>query len=99
MLRRDQLREPSASISNSELTAPAYDAGRESFVSVYISQACAVASAISGLLVLSECISKRPSTLNLRWVILVSALWGVIAWGVFRLAVWIAQDARTSSEE
>jgi hypothetical protein len=61
--------------------------------------ACAVASTLAGLLVLLVTVSRRSVTMDLTRVILISALWGVIAWGVFRLAVWIAQGTKKSSDE
>jgi hypothetical protein len=72
---------------------------RANFYVTVSRMACALAGTLAGLLVLLVTVSRRSITLDLTRVILVSVLWGVIAWGVFRLAVWIAQGIKKSSDE
>jgi hypothetical protein len=62
-------------------------------------KACAIGGTLAGLLVLLVTVSRRPAMPYLPRVILVSVLWGFLAWGVFRLAVWIAQGTKNGAEE
>jgi hypothetical protein len=58
--------------------------------------ACVVGGTLAGLLVLLVAVSKRqPFTHD----ILVSVFWGFIAWGIFRLAVWIGKGAKKTAIE
>jgi hypothetical protein len=62
-------------------------------------KACAVGGTLAGLLVLLVAVSKRQPLLDGPRIILVSVLWGVVAWGIFRLAAWIAQGGKKSAKE
>jgi hypothetical protein len=62
-------------------------------------KACAVGGALAGLLVLLVAVSKRQPLLDKPRIIFFSVLWGFIAWGIFRLAAWIARGIKKRAEE
>lgn len=49
---------------------------------------------VAGGLVFLAALLMQRNTGELRAVLLVAAIWGVIVWGIMRLAAWISQETR-----